>query len=318
MAQPTVSDVHIDGPLTDLSVAHFQDASAYIADKVFPTVNVSKKSDKYYVWDKAAFTSNGMKKRAPGTESAGGGLELSDDNYFCEVWSFHKDIDDETRANEDAAVGLDRATTIYLAEQARINLEVGWANKYFITGVWSTEVDGTSAFTQWNNSNSDPEKNIMDAKRAVLLKSLQWPNTLVVSLDVHQALKRHPLIKDRIKYTSSESITEAIIAKYFEVDRYLVSRAVITTSAEGAATDTFDFTMGKHALLCYTPRNPGLMVPASGYTFSWSGFKGVGGGMAIKKFRMENIESDRLEIGHSYDQKVVSADCGYFFLNAVA
>jgi len=47
MANPTVHDVHIDGPLANISIAYRN--SGYIADQVFPNVPVTKKSDKYFV-----------------------------------------------------------------------------------------------------------------------------------------------------------------------------------------------------------------------------------------------------------------------------
>ena len=317
MAQPTVSDVHINSPLTDISVASFQDASNFVASKVFPAVPVTKQSNYYYIWDKNNFHIDTMKKRAPGTETAGGGMELSSTTYSCDVFGLHKDIDDQTRANEDASAQLDAAVTKYLTQQALINLERGWASTFFGTGIWGTDVTGTTNFTKWDNTNSDPETDILTAKKTILQNGLQEANTLVVSYPVHQALKKHPLIKDRIKYTSSESITEAVIAKYFEVDRYVVSKAVYATNAEGAATDAYDFTHGKHALLCYVPGSPGLMTPSAGYTFMWTGLRGMGSGLAIRKFRMEQLASDRLEIEAAYDQKVISSDLGYFFASAV-
>jgi hypothetical protein len=47
MANPTVNDVHIDGPLANISIAYKN--AGYIADQVFPIVTVQKKSDKYFV-----------------------------------------------------------------------------------------------------------------------------------------------------------------------------------------------------------------------------------------------------------------------------
>ena len=42
MAQLTSGAVHIDAPLTNLTVAFVQDATGFIADKVFPRVPVDK------------------------------------------------------------------------------------------------------------------------------------------------------------------------------------------------------------------------------------------------------------------------------------
>jgi hypothetical protein len=48
----TPSDVHIDKPLTNLTLAYVQDQSSFIADKVFPTVGVESQSDYYYIYDR--------------------------------------------------------------------------------------------------------------------------------------------------------------------------------------------------------------------------------------------------------------------------
>lgn len=47
MARPTARDVHIDGPLTGVSIAYRNEE--YIADQVFPVVPVTKISDKFFV-----------------------------------------------------------------------------------------------------------------------------------------------------------------------------------------------------------------------------------------------------------------------------
>ena len=47
MANPGVHDVHIDGPLGNISIAYKN--TQYLADQVFPVVPVAKQSDKYFV-----------------------------------------------------------------------------------------------------------------------------------------------------------------------------------------------------------------------------------------------------------------------------
>ena len=46
MPQPNSTDVHVDGPLTNLSVGFKNDAKNFIADQVFPNVSVAKQTDK--------------------------------------------------------------------------------------------------------------------------------------------------------------------------------------------------------------------------------------------------------------------------------
>lgn len=325
MPQPTLSAVHVNRPLTNISVAYMQTATNFIAARVFPRVPVSKKSDLYFQYNKADFLRDEMKKRAPATESAGSGYNLSTASYNADVWALHKDLDDQIRANYDAPLDAERDATQWLTQMGLIRLERQFASQYMQPGIWGTTVTGVTDFTQWNDPASNPEAGIATARTAILRTTGMMPNTMVVSHSVHEALKRHPVIKDRFKYTSSEAITEALLARFFEVDQYLISRAVHTPSPEGTASPTFDFIVGRHAWLGYVNRAPSILTPSAGYVFTWTGLlDGVAGsaagqlGVAVKRFRMEPLAADRIEIETAFDMKVVAADCGYFFADAVA
>ena len=102
MPQPNINSVHVDAILTNISVAYLQNQDNFIADKVFPVIPVDKKSDKYFTYTKNDWFRDEAQRRAPGTESAGGGYNLSTGTYSADVWAFHKDVDDQTVANADA------------------------------------------------------------------------------------------------------------------------------------------------------------------------------------------------------------------------
>ena len=101
MPNPTQSDLHVNVPLTNVSVAYMQDKATFIADKVFPRVPVQKQSDLYWKYSKSDWRRTDAQKRAPGTETAGVGWKVDTGQYFAEVWAVHKDIDDQVRANAD-------------------------------------------------------------------------------------------------------------------------------------------------------------------------------------------------------------------------
>ena len=67
---PTPGDVHVNVPLTNISIAYLQNASNFIASRVFPNIPVQKQSDRYYTYDRGEFNRDEMKERAAGTESA--------------------------------------------------------------------------------------------------------------------------------------------------------------------------------------------------------------------------------------------------------
>lgn len=317
MAQPTSTQVHLDVPLTQISIAYLQDQSNFIADRVFPSIAVEKQSNRYFVFDRATFMRDSMRKRAAGEESAGSGYTLSNDSYFCDVWALHKDISDLDRANTDTPLDADRNATQFITQQALIRKEVQWATDYFTTGVWGT--DNTLA-TKWDDyAASDPLGDIETGKRAILVQTGREANTLVLGYDVFIRLKNHPDIVDRIKYTSSRVVTEDVLASLFGVARVLVPKGIVDTVSEGK-TSSLGFTHGKHALLCHVAQSPGVEVPSAGYTFSWTGLgQGFNGlGVAMEKFRMPHLKGDRVEGHVAFDMKVVASSLGYFFNAAVA
>jgi hypothetical protein len=77
MPQPNINSVHVDAILTNISVAYLQNQDNFIADKVFPIIPVDKKSDKFFTYTKNDWFRDEAQRRAPGTESAGGGYNLS-------------------------------------------------------------------------------------------------------------------------------------------------------------------------------------------------------------------------------------------------
>ena len=320
MPQPTLSAVHVNRPLTNISVAYMQTQTNFIADKVFPPVPVEKKSDTYFTYTKADFFRDEMKKRAPGTESAGSGYNLGTDSYSADVWALHKDLDEQIVANYDSPLDAERDATNWLTQMGMIRRERLFASEYFQAGIWATDVVGGTNFTLWSAANSDPQADIATGRTTILQNTGLMPNTLVLSHSVFEALKRNAIIKDQFKYTSSESITEAMLARYFEVDRILISRAVYNSGNEGG-TASYNFVVGKHALLCYVNPTPSLLAPSAGYVFPWRGLMGGAGGasgVAMSSFDMRHLKSTRIEIEMAFDMKVVATDCGYFFSGAVA
>lgn len=325
MPQPTISDVHVDAILTNISVAYMQKAENMIADKVFPVVPVDKKSDKYFTYDKNDWFRDEAQRRAPGTESAGGGYNLSTDTYSADVWAFHKDVDDQTLANADTPLNPLREAAEFVTSRLLLRREVQFISDFMTTGVWANEVTGvasgatTNQFIQWNNyTNSDPIEDIEKAKEQILSTTGYEGNTLVLGYQVFRQLKNHPDIVDRYKYTTSSVITEDMMARLFGVDRLLVAKSVRATNAEGLA-GSYAFNFGKAANLLHVAPNPGLMTPSAGYIFAWTGVSGgLGSTIGTSQFRMESLKAARIEAEVAFDNKVVAQDLGYFFGSAVA
>lgn len=316
MPQPTQNQVHVDAILTNISVAYMQKAENFIANKIFPIVPVEKQSDKFFKYTKNDWFRDEAQRRADATESAGGGYNLLTDSYNADVWAFHKDVGDQTRANADAPINVDREAVEFVTSRLLLKMETQFVSTYFTSSVWGTDYTPSNLWSDYTTS--DPLNDVEDAKRAILSTTGFEPNTLVVGYDVFKTLKNHPDLVDRIKYTSSSVITTDMIARMFDVDRVVVSKAVKATNNEGA-TGAYDFTAGKNALLCYSAPSPGLLQPSAGYIMSWTGVSGgLGQTIGSSRFRMESVKADRIEAEMAFDMKVVAADLGYFFASVVS
>lgn len=325
MPQPSPTDVHVDAILTDISVAYIQSQDKYVASTVFPAIPVDKQTNKYFTFTKGDWFRDEAQRRAPATESTGSGFTISTDSYSCDVFAFHKDVDDQTLANADNPLQINTAATQFVTQRMLMRMERQWTTDYFTTGVWATDVSGVSGspgageFRQWSDYvNSDPVLDVETAKETLLQNTGFEVNTLVMGYQVFKALKQHPDIIDRIKYTSSENVTVALLARLFEVDKVVVCRGVYNTAAEGVAT-SMSFIHGKSVLLAHVADTPALLTPSAGYTFYWTGASdGLGQNIGISSFRDQKIRATRIEAQMAWDNKVVATDLGYFMATAVA
>jgi hypothetical protein len=324
---PKMQDAHIDRALTNISVAYMQDASSFIADKVFPIVPVKRQSDVFYVYSKADFMRDEAQVRGAATESAGGdyGVEASDP-YYCKKHAFHKDVTPEERANYDEPLNADTDATDFVSQKMLIRREMEWASKYFKTGIWGTEITGADSSPsggqtiKWSKSTSDPIGDITTAGVQLAETTGYKPNVLVLSPYAFNALKNHEDILDRIKYTQRGIVTADLLATLFEVEKVLVAWGVVNTAARGAASENVSFIMGKHALLAYANPRPALRKPSAGYIFSWTGLEGAGDfGNRIVRIPMDmlGIGTERIEGEIAFDAKVICRDLGVFFKDIV-
>ena len=135
MYTPTAGDVHVNTPLTQISIAYLQNQDQFVAASVCPVIPVSKQSDRYYVYNRGDFFRDQMQKRAPGTPAASTGYRLDNTpTYFCDVWAEAKPIPDQLRGNADAVLNMDRDATEFLSQQALIRREKIFAANLFAAG----------------------------------------------------------------------------------------------------------------------------------------------------------------------------------------
>ena len=317
----TPSAVHIDQPLSNLTLAYVQEQTNFVADKVFPVVGVQRQSDKYYIYDRANMNRSGdVKKLAPRTEVNRIGMAVSNSAYYADVYGIGMDFDEQTIANEDAMLEIRAAGAQTLINRVLIEREEQFASTFFNAGVWTTDVTPANLWSDYTNST--PISDVTNGSRTMQLTSGGFkPNTMVVGKEVRDILVNHPDILARLNGGSTINnpalITDGKLAEIFGVENFFVMEAVKNGAVEGLA-ESNAFIGGKNALLVHTPRASGLMTPAAGLTFAWNNIPNVNNlGITVESYSDDALKrqqvAEHIQVKMAYDMKVVGADLGYFF-----
>ena len=328
MPQPTTKEVHFDSVLTNVSIAYKQSVQNLIADRVFPVVPVEKQSDKILKFNKAYWLRIQAGLRAPGTESRGGGFTLdATSTYFADIHAFHMDAPWAMMKNSDFP-DTERQIVEFVTWQLLLERERDWASNFFDPTGKTEDVDfwtiwdPGSEFVAWDQSNSDPIKDILAAKNTILKRTGFMPNKMVIGPGVLQALKSHTVIQSQVVYSPSAAsdvkglVTSELLAKLFDLDAVYVGLQPYDTGSEGSTLNP-SFIFPNHVLLVYAPPRPGIFVPTGGYIFEWTGYNS-GYAVGISAFDIESLKATRYEGETAYDCKLLGPDLGILLKNVIS
>lgn len=323
---------HIDQVLSQLAIAYTQDPARFIADRVFPVVPVMKASDLYVFYPRGAFYRDQVATRPMGGRSPIVDFNVQYDTYSCQEEGLAAMIDDRERANATNPISPERAKVKMLVSQHRIHRDRKWANAFFKTGVWTTDVTGVASApsasqeVQWDVSTSDPIKQMRKRKQAVLKATGYVPNVLVCGADAYLALLDNPQVLARINGGALPSnpalVDRTLLMQAFELEDIVVASGIYNTAVDGAAESMSFIVDSKSALLVY--RNTGadtLEEVSGGYIMSWTGLLGDGAFSApasVFRWRDDPAHSDGFEVRMAWDSKITCPDVGVFFSGIVS
>lgn len=316
-------NVHTDQILTNISVAWIN--NAMVGDRLFPSVNVAKQTDKYFTFGREAWSVEpGGDLRAPGTEANEiPGIKVSTDSYFAAEHSLEIAVTDEERQNADSPLSPDRDGAELVTAKVLLAREI--AIKDLVTTAANYPAAHTvtlSGGAQWNSANyatSDPIADIKAGKSRIHASLFVEPNVAVIPYQVMLALEDHPDFLDRIKYTDRGILSSEIISSVIGIPTVIVPGLGQNTANPGQ-TESLGYLWGKDVLLAYVPPRAGLKIPAFGYEFNW-GFPGV---QEVTRWREEKRKSDLIRVSRRYDLKLVALDAnsksiaGYLIKAAIA
>jgi hypothetical protein len=253
--------------------------------------------------------------RAPGAEAREVDYTLSSDSYFCDDHALESAVPDEERDNADAPLQPEVDRVEHLTDRILLQQEIGLVQTLAHESVPGADLVGTGA--DWSDEGNDPVAAVEAARAAIIAAVQQPPNTLVLPQAVYTALRHHPAIVDRIRYSQLGVVGPGVLAELLDVERVLIARAMRNTAPRGAAPVLVPV-WGRDAMLAYIPARPSLKCIAPVLTFTWSQAVGSSRGTIVQTWREERRKATMVRVQKYYDHKRVAPGAAWMFRNAIA
>ena len=318
--------------LTNMSMAYFADPADFVATSIFPICPVQLAASYYYTFSKADLARDNVSRKPAFGKVAPAVMGQEDNNYKCEVDQVLVGIDQIATLNyqRSRAPGVAdprRAKVRFASEQMLLHQDVLFASKFFKTGVWGNEWTGvnespsSNQFLKFTDTSFDPIGFFDDLKAEIKRNGRRTPNRLALGVDAFNALKNHPEIVDRVKYTGTTTnparVTAKVLAELFGIEEVKVMESTYNAAGIGQDAQMDYICDSKSALLCYATDTPQIDEPSAGYIFTWD-MLGNGSPVAFDQFEGENgTHSEFVEGLMSSDMKKTCDDLAIFLKDCV-
>lgn len=303
----------IDPILSTVAQGYHNSEMVYPA--LFPVVPVDQRGGKIIQFGREDFRQYNT-ARAPGGNTKRVTFGYSGAAYALAQQALEGAVPFEHMQEANAVPGIDLGRIAVIKVQNIIQLGVEIAAAAIATTAGSyqaankTTLSGTSQWSDQTSGVSNPSKDIQTAIEAVRAAVGKRPNTVVLGPKVWAALKTHPLIIDRIKYTGRDSITLDMLAALWDVKRVVVGDAIYE-DASGALVDVW----GKYVVVAYTEMGSlaDAGLPSYGYTYRLRNFP-----MVETPYQDRSAKSWIYPVTDELSPVAASINAGYLISAAVA
>lgn len=320
--------------LSNMALNYFQSASNYFARTIFPICPVRQSADNYYVFELEDLLRDGWQKKPAYGKVMPTVIGEHTETYAVEVFQMIMGVDEiretdvKRRQGPAFANNTRQKHTKTIAEQANIHLDVAFANSFFHEGAWKDVRSGTDEtnpsddqFIKFSNDNSDPIDYVAGLKLEMLEKTGREPNRMAIGPEVYKALRKHPAILERVKFSGSTAnpakVTERVLCELFEMERISVMKSIHNRAKMGKESDIGFIADPKAMLLAYATDTPSITEPSAGYIFQWD-MLGNGQTMPIFNYDGEGgTHAEFVEGLMSYAMKKTADDLAIFLKDVV-
>jgi hypothetical protein len=241
----------VDRVLTHLSRGYRNDNRVGI--HAFPVVEVQDYGGRIITFDSAEFNLY-QDNRAPGgafnTISDG----YSGESYQLETRGLRYNLPREHLEAAERSLGIRLGTRAMQCLMSATTLKLEFDQSRIATNpanFHADHVEVLSSGVYWGNDGDnavDPEESIHAIKSTVSSKIGVDPNVCILGRQVYDAMVSNPKIRDRIRYTSRDSITIEMLSEMYGIQFYR-GDAIFKRSREGMAERVW----GNYAFFTYVP-----------------------------------------------------------------
>jgi len=291
----------VDPVLTNLARGYSN--AQFVASVLFPMVTVSKESGKIPEFTKESFKIYSTERAIRAKSNRINPEDRNDIDFTLTEHDLEYPID--YREAQDDIFPSQAHAAFVVSEGIMLRLEklaadIAQDDSNYPTGNKVT----LGAGDKFTDSSSNPFDTFRDASEAIRKKNAKRPNTCLLGASTYAALKEHPAVYERIKYTQKGIVTPDLLRELLDFDKLVVADSVYSDDA-GNLADVWD----DNVIIAYVPKKQSD-VPRSFYEPSFAYTLRKRGNPVVDTY----AEQGKVQLIRSTDifvPKMVGSDAGY-------
>lgn len=312
-------DLHIDALRSEFAMGYRPEG--FIADMIFPIVNVDKQTDLYPIFSRATRLRRQETQRSPGAEARRIDEPVSSSSYRCVNYALKAAVTIEDRSNADAAFldGIINGRTQLVLDHLMLDWELRVSDQVLSATNVGSGAGVDSAWSAPVGTDADPIGDMNTAIDVVQDTTGIRPNRIVMGLNAWKSFRRNSTVRNLIFGTNNGGgfASRQAVADLFEIDELMIGGAYQNTGAEADSEAAFDNleTLAQiwndNVLVYYAPSAPSRETPSLGYSVRWSA-PGLPNMQVERHPFNTKTKSEEVEVGYYQDELITGV--GYGFL----
>ena len=295
--------------------------SGYVADKVFPVIDVASQAGTFGKIPLEQLLQARDTKRNPGSGYSRGNWTFVSSSYSCEEHGAEEPVDDREAKMYREYFDAEVISTARAFNAVLTNAEKRVADAVFNTTTWNGASLTTGITHEWDDAtNCVPLTDVEAAVQKVYDNSGLWANALIINRKVFRNLRNSDQVIERINSagagnpTKASDVTVQMLAAVFDLPYIIVAGSSRNSAAEGQSATPTQVWSGEYAMVCKIATGADMKEPCIGRTFHWSE-DGSSIGGTVETYRDETVRGDIVRVRHDVDEIVLYPEAGHLLSN---